>query len=81
MAPGGAVIGGPVAGGSGLVATSDSGARWTTVYEDQRYPAWLDLGFTTKTQGVVVETFHEGQSALLVTRNGGRTWEPVRFRS
>jgi hypothetical protein len=80
-APGAAVVGGPIADGSALVATSDGGARWTTVYQDRHYPAWLDLGFTTGTQGVVVEIFHEGPAALLLTRDGGRTWSPVRFGS
>jgi photosystem II stability/assembly factor-like uncharacterized protein len=63
-----------------LVATFDRTATWSTVLKVDPTLGWNDLGFTTPTQGVVVEVgANLTGSSLLMTRDGGHTWAPVPF--
>ena len=73
-------------GASWLYATFDSGRSWSTVAQDTNSGGapWRDLGFTTPSQGVVVEGLQAGRAGLppnrmLMTRDGGHTWAPVTF--
>jgi hypothetical protein len=66
-----------VADAGRLVATFDGTATWSTVFKGNPTLGWNDLGFTTPTQGVAIETGQSG--ALLMTHDGGHTWAPVPF--
>ncbi|GAC1312496.1 MAG: hypothetical protein NVSMB16_09330 [Acidimicrobiales bacterium] len=75
-----AFAGGPAGEQGGvLVATQDGGATWTTVFRQAGGGSWVDLGFTTATQGAAVVSGANGSSILLMTRDGGRSWQPVTF--
>lgn len=80
-------------GASELYATFDGGRSWHTVLSDTASGGapWHDLGFTTATQGVVVEGFAaqatpagagsaNAASRLWGTTDGGHTWKPLAFR-
>ena len=57
-----------------LIRTADGGRTWTTVQHSPQ-ANWVDLGFTTTAQGVVI---NEGErDRLLMTYDGGQTWRPV----
>lgn len=76
---------GPNAAGAEVVASTDGGLTWTVALS----PGQLGtssvsyLGFTTATQGVLITSNGGGNSPeltqLLMTRDGGRTWTPVKF--
>jgi photosystem II stability/assembly factor-like uncharacterized protein len=73
-------------GASYLDATFDAGRSWSEVLSDSQSGglAWFDLGFTTATQGEVVEgqprsAGAEPPSRMLITRDGGHRWSPVAF--
>jgi photosystem II stability/assembly factor-like uncharacterized protein len=77
-------------GASFLYASFDSGHTWSTAFQDSAGGGtpFRDLGFTTATQGVVIEGLvPPGSSSglptprLLMSRDGGHTWTPVTFRS
>ena len=71
-----------VAGAARLVASFDRAATWTTVFSGSPSGGWRDLGFTSSTQGVVVEAGQGTQpGALLMTDDGGHSWVPVPFTS
>ncbi|MGH7640872.1 MAG: WD40/YVTN/BNR-like repeat-containing protein [Candidatus Dormibacteria bacterium] len=75
-APGVAVV----AGGSGLLATFDGGATWTTVYTAPADTGVAYVGFETSTQGVAIASDDAGATtvgALLITFDGGHSWSPV----
>ena len=72
------VIGGGVAQGAVLVASYDGGHSWQSVLAPAAV-TFADLGFTTPTQGIVVETGQGGTSRLLMTHDAGKTWTPVAF--
>jgi hypothetical protein len=64
-----------------LVATFDAGASWTTVARGPANGSWEDLGFTSASQGVVIEVGSDAQTAgLLMTLDGGHRWSPVPFQ-
>ena len=74
-------------GASWLDRSSDGGHSWATVltYGDGG-EGWADLGFTTTTNAVVVHGpadsagNSDGRPArLLLSANGGATWQPVSF--
>lgn len=67
-----------VVGGSGLVATFDGGHTWKTVYSASGGQVRV-VGFTTATQGVAIVTGDTNISTLLMTRDAGATWNPVRL--
>lgn len=81
---------GASSGASYLYASFDGGQSWQTVVSDSSAGGapWHDLGFTTATQGVVVEgyppeatsgTASTPPSRLLATTDGGHTWAAVTF--
>lgn len=69
------------ASGATLVYSSfDNGRTWTTTLEFGDGGLGLsDLGFTTATQGVVIhgQIAYPQSLQLLMTRDGGHTWNPV----
>jgi photosystem II stability/assembly factor-like uncharacterized protein len=74
-------------GASELYYSGDGGATWTTAYRAGDGGAGFnDLGFTTTTDGVVVHgpAVSDGNKdgrpgQLLITEDGGATWQLVRF--
>ena len=74
-------------GASWLYHSGDSAARWGTAYQaGDGGQGWNDLGFTSATDGVVVhgpaitDANSEGRPGqLLLTSNGGATWQLVHF--
>lgn len=86
MASPSVVVVAAASGASFLYGTFDSGGTWSTVYEDTSGGGspWRDLGFTSVSQGVVVEGLQAGRAGLppnrlLMTRDGGHTWAAVAF--
>jgi hypothetical protein len=64
-----------------LVATFDGGATWGSVAQYPGPGRWLELGFTSPTQGVAVTYQSAGQNGTLrMTYDGGHTWNAVTFR-
>jgi photosystem II stability/assembly factor-like uncharacterized protein len=63
--------------------SGDGAARWQgSVTENDGGQGWADLGFTTATDGVVIEgpALVSGRvGRLLFTSDGGQTWQPVTF--
>jgi hypothetical protein len=74
-------------GASWLYYSGDGAMNWGTAYEaGDGGEGWNDLGFTTTSDGVVVhgpaidDGNKDGRSGqLLLTSNGGATWQPVSF--
>jgi hypothetical protein len=74
-------------GASMLYYSADGGAQWTTAYDEgDGGLGFSDLGFTTATDGVVVygpvlsDNNAEGRPGrLLLTSNGGASWQPVSY--
>jgi hypothetical protein len=74
-------------GASWLYYSGDSAAKWGTAFEaGDGGLGWNDLGFTTTSDGVVVhgpvlsDNNREGRPGqLLLTSNGGATWQLVKF--
>jgi hypothetical protein len=65
-----------------LAASFDRAATWTTAFSGTPSGGWQDLGFTSSTQGVVVEAGQGTQpGVLLMTHDGGHSWVPVPFTS
>ena len=69
--------------GSWLYYSADNGKTWRTVVT---YPdggqGWNDLGFTTTRDGVVIHghpAYGDMLGQLLLTDNGGLTWQAVTF--
>lgn len=67
------------AGTGGLQATFDGGARWSAVSPAGAGTWFGYVGFTTSAQGVAVTTGTDGATAVYMTVDGGRHWQPVRF--
>lgn len=83
----GTLVIGATSAASWLYRSTDGGRTWSTVkeYSDQGY-GFGDLGFTTDTQGIVVQGLPAlpakgGPSVLLLTHDAGATWQPVAFGS
>src|ERR1700722_20219841 len=74
-------------GASMLYYSGDGGARWSTAYyEGDGGLGFNDLGFTTAADGVVVygpaqsdDNAESRPGWLLLTSNGGASWQPVSF--
>ena len=74
-------------GASMLYHSADGGARWSTVYDQGDGGLdFNDLGFTTAADGVVVygpavsdDNAESRPGWLLLTSNGGASWQPVSF--
>ena len=57
-----------------LEMTFDNGASWRSVYRNAG-SGWLELGFTTPSQGVAIVLGAQGHlNTMLFTRDGGRHW-------
>lgn len=65
-------------GGLQLLLTTDGGATSAPVYRGPSAGA-DDLGFTTAEQGVVIEAAPGMTGPLLMTRDGGHSWQAVAF--
>ena len=72
------VIAGSDTSGAALVASFDGGRTWSRVLSSGAV-SFVDLGFTTPDQGMIVTTDESGAGNLLMTHDGGRTWTPVTF--
>ena len=73
------VIGGTHPDGSlVLVATFDGGQTWSSAYNAPKQGTWSDIGFTGPTQGIAIVHLEDG-GELLMTTDGGHTWNPVDF--
>ena len=63
-----------------LVASRDGGSTWAAVYDGRPDHSIQELGFTSATQGVAIESGSNLVGAtLLMTQDGSRTWKPVPF--
>ena len=60
-----------------LFRTADTGRTWKVVYHGEGEVDWTDLGFTTPEQGVVISGGGGEAGRLLMTFDGGATWNPV----
>ena len=69
------LVAGTTTGQQVLLLSTDGGRTWVPVLS-RSGTAWVDVGFTTATQGVAIAT-HE----LVMTSDGGQTWKPVSFAS
>jgi photosystem II stability/assembly factor-like uncharacterized protein len=84
--PGTAVSAGSVSDGTAaLFATFDGGATWERVFRGSAGQSFTDVGFTSRTQGVAVAVGSGnggsgGGGSLLMTIDGGHTWNAVPFR-
>jgi hypothetical protein len=77
-APSTVVVGGAA---PDLTASFDGGHTWQNVYRNAGVQTWSYLGFTTLTQGVAIGSGAGGSSLMAMTRDGGRTWAAVSFRT
>jgi photosystem II stability/assembly factor-like uncharacterized protein len=73
-APGVVIMGG---NGGDLIGTFDGGTTWTVVHHQSDSAVWLQVGFTTSSQGVAIDQ----NGTLLMTFDGGHDWTPVDFSS
>ena len=73
------VLAGGDAQGTLLVGTFDTGRTWKTLLQPALEQV-SELGFTTASQGVLILTDDQATARLFMTRDGGRTWDPVRFQ-
>jgi photosystem II stability/assembly factor-like uncharacterized protein len=65
-----------IVGGSGFTATFDRGRTWQTVWPgDDSDRSCAEIGFTTTQQGVAI--MRGEHPALLMTRDGGRSWNQI----
>jgi hypothetical protein len=55
-----------------LMASFDAGQSWTVVYRGSSTSDWQYIGFTTPDQGVAIDN-----GLLMMTFNGGSTWDPI----
>ena len=73
------VIAGGDARGTVVVGSFDTGHTWKTLLQPVLEQV-SELGFTTASQGVLILTDDQATARLFMTRDGGRTWNPVRFQ-
>ena len=71
-APGVVIMG---SAGGDLIGTFDGGTSWTVINHQASSGAWLQVGFTTSSQGVAID----GGGTLFTTFDGGHDWAPVDF--
>ena len=63
---------------SRIYKTRDGGAEWTLQFENTDPKVFLDaMAFVDETQGYAFSDSVDGRLVVLVTNNGGRTWERV----
>ncbi len=61
-----------------IFRTSDGGAQWSLVYETKTPGAFLDcMAFWDRQHGIVIGDPVGGSFFVIVTDDGGRTWEEV----
>ena len=71
------VVAGSLSSGEGLLTSFDGGRTWPSTL-NAGMVGITQLGFTTKTQGLVI-TDKSGVGQMLMTHDGGRTWTHVAF--
>jgi photosystem II stability/assembly factor-like uncharacterized protein len=71
------VVAGSKSSGEALVTSFDGGRTWPSTLNTGMVSI-TQLGFTTKTQGLLI-TDKSGVGQMLMTRDGGRTWTRVAF--
>jgi photosystem II stability/assembly factor-like uncharacterized protein len=71
------VVGGSKSSGEALVTSFDGGRTWPSTL-NAGMVSIAQLGFTTKTQGLLI-TDKSGVGQMLMTHDGGRTWTRVAF--
>jgi photosystem II stability/assembly factor-like uncharacterized protein len=71
------VVGGSKSSGEALVTSFDGGRTWPSTLNTGMVSI-TQLGFTTKTQGLLI-TDKSGVGQMLMTHDGGRTWTRVAF--
>ncbi len=57
-----------------LMGTFDGGETWSVVRQQPNSAVWLQVGFTSPSQGLAIE-----DGSLLMTFDGGHDWAPVDF--
>jgi photosystem II stability/assembly factor-like uncharacterized protein len=63
---------------SRVYKTTDGGAAWTLQFENTDSKIFLDaMAFVDETQGYAFSDSVDGRLVILVTNNGGRSWERV----
>lgn len=72
------VVAGSNASGATLVTSVDGGRTWPSTLNAGKVGI-SQLGFTTKTQGLLITRTESGAGAMLMTHDGGRTWSRIAF--
>jgi len=63
-----------------IYRSTDSGHTWTTTVEfNDGGEGFSDFGFTTASQGVAIHGPRHDNAQLIISRDGGTTWNPVTF--
>jgi photosystem II stability/assembly factor-like uncharacterized protein len=65
-------------GTTSLVTSVDGGRTWPSTLNAGKVGI-SQLGFTTRTQGLVITMTESGAGAMLMTHDGGRTWSRISF--
>jgi hypothetical protein len=71
----GVVLAAAAGSSGGILASFDSGASWAVVSRGDAGQGYLQLGFTTSTQGLAIEA----DGRMLMTFDGGHQWTAVTF--
>lgn len=62
-----------------IYKTTDGGQTWQLIYQTRQPGVFFDaMDFHTRLEGLVFSDPVDGKWVVLHTRNGGRTWKPIR---